>query len=175
MNAVDPGPAGRDDHAVAQFIERFASVLIEAGVPRMPARVFAALLTADSGQMTAAELSERLVVSPAAVSGAVRYLIQVNLAGRDRAPGSRRDRYVVHGDVWYEAALHRDQLLNRWDDRLREGIGALGPDSPAGRRMAETLAFIEFIQSELPLLLQRWKEHRDRLRGEWAGRLDTAG
>ena len=28
----------------ARFVERFASVLVESGVPRMPARVFAALL-----------------------------------------------------------------------------------------------------------------------------------
>ena len=36
----------------ARFIERFASVLVESGVPRMPARVFAALLADDSGRLT---------------------------------------------------------------------------------------------------------------------------
>ena len=41
---------------------------------RMPARAFAAILAADDGRRTAAELAELLEVSPAAVSGAVRYL-----------------------------------------------------------------------------------------------------
>ncbi len=49
---------------VARFIERFAGVLVEGGVPRMPARVFGALLCSDSGRMTAAELAEALQVSP---------------------------------------------------------------------------------------------------------------
>ena len=47
----------RDEQAVRPFIERFASVLVEAGVPPMPARVFAALLVTDSGRLTAAELT----------------------------------------------------------------------------------------------------------------------
>src|SRR6266496_516752 len=40
--------AGRREDAASHFTERFASVLVEAGIPRMPARVFAALLAADS-------------------------------------------------------------------------------------------------------------------------------
>ena len=68
-------------------MERFASVLTESGFPRMPARVFAALLATDSGRLTAAELAALLHVSPAAISGAVSYLVQVNLASREAEPG----------------------------------------------------------------------------------------
>ena len=50
----------------------FAFLLTESGVPRMPARVFASVLAEDAGALTAAELAERLQVSPAAISGAVR-------------------------------------------------------------------------------------------------------
>ncbi len=150
----------RDEAAVARFIERFASVFIEAGMAPMPARVFSALLTSDSGRLTAAELGQRLQVSPAAVSGAVRYLIQVDLASRERLPGSRRDAYRVHADVWYEALLRRDQALVRWQAATREGVEALGPETPAGARLAETLAFFEFMHAELPALLERWRAQR---------------
>jgi DNA-binding transcriptional regulator GbsR (MarR family) len=66
----------RDDAAVGRFVERFAAILEDSGVPRMPARVFVGLLATDSGSLTAAELAERLQASPAAISGAVRYLAQ---------------------------------------------------------------------------------------------------
>ena len=56
------GAPRRDPAAVARFVERFASVLVEAGIPRMPARVFSALLATDSGRLTAAELSEQRVL-----------------------------------------------------------------------------------------------------------------
>jgi predicted transcriptional regulator len=151
---------GRDDAAVSRFVERFAMTLEESGVPRMPARVFVTLLATDSGALTAAELAERLQVSPAAVSGAVRYLIQVDLITRERDPGSRRDRYRVFDDAWYEATVRRERLLLRWEDSAREGVAALGPDTPAGSRMVETVAFFEFLRREMPALQQRWREER---------------
>ena len=124
------GGGGRDDEAVGQFIERFAAVLFESGVPRMPARVFAALLTADAGQLTAAELGEILGVSPAAVSGGVRYLIQVGLVTGSGAPGSRRLYYSVPHDVWHRLLRMRDAVMARWTETLRDGAAWSAPARP---------------------------------------------
>ena len=154
--------SARDPKAVSEFVESLAAVLTEAGFPPMPARVFAALLATDSGTMTSAELAHLLKASPAAISGAVRYLMQINLASREREPGSRRDRYRVHSNVWYEAMARRDRVLARCEQSLRDGIEVLGRNTEAGARMAETLAFFEFIQAELPRLLQRWRERKNR-------------
>ena len=150
--------ADRDPEAVRQFVERFASSLTDAGFQRMHARVFAALHGTDSGRLTSAEIAESLQVSPAAVSGAVRYLIQFNLIRRERAPGSRRDHYVVENDSWYEASLNRDEVISRWQTSAKEGIEVLGADTPAGQRMAESLAFFEFIREELNEIIAKWQK-----------------
>jgi DNA-binding transcriptional regulator GbsR (MarR family) len=157
--ATDAGGAGGAE-AVSRFVERFAAQLVEAGMQRMPARIFAALLASDSGALTSAELGQQLRVSPAAVSGAVRYLAQVNMVTREREPGSRRDRFVVHGNQWYEALTDREAILKRWETALREGVAGLGEDSPAGQRLAETLAFFEFIDGEVASMMERWRAHR---------------
>src|SRR5262245_35858456 len=159
---TQPDERGGED--VLRFIERFASVLTEAGIPRMPARVFVALLATDSGRMTAAEIVERLHVSPAAVSGAMRYLVPLNMVGRERERGTRRDVYRVHDDVWYEVGLHQDQVMARWEASLREGIKALGTDSPAGQRIAETYEYVEFVRSELPAVRAKWRRRQRELR-----------
>ena len=132
----------REPEAVSRFVEHFAAQLVEAGMQRMPARVFGALLASDAGVMTSAELGEQLKISPAAVSGAVRYLSQVHMVSREREPGSRRERYRVHGDQWYEALTNREVVIKRWEEALREGVTSLGADTPAGRLRAETLAFV---------------------------------
>ncbi|WP_432155929.1 MULTISPECIES: GbsR/MarR family transcriptional regulator [unclassified Streptomyces] len=152
---------GRDADAVARFVENFAAQLVEAGVPRMPARVFSALLASDTGVLTSAELGERLKISPAAVSGAVRYLSQVHLVSREREPGSRRERYRVHSDQWYEALTNREAIIKRWEDALREGVTSLGPDTLAGRRLAETLAFFEFVERDVAEMMERWRAYRE--------------
>src|SRR5438067_9473989 len=92
----------RDPAAVSRFIERFAQVLVESGMPRIASRIFIALVATDSGRLTAGELAEQLQASPAAVSGGVRYLAQVDLVSREREPGSRRDHYRVDEDIWYQ-------------------------------------------------------------------------
>jgi DNA-binding transcriptional regulator GbsR (MarR family) len=154
----------RDAAAVSKFIERFASDLVDAGMPRMPARVFVAILASDSGRLTSAELAESLQISPAAISGAIRYLTHARLVSREREPGSRRDHFVVWGDDWYEMMMRRDQFLSGFINSLRDGVDALGADTPAGTRAAETLSFFEFMHAEMPGLLEKWRKRRDELR-----------
>ena len=69
----------------------------------MPSRIFAALMVKEDGRMTSAELIEQLSVSPAAVSGAVRYLAQMGLIRRERERGGRKDVFVVMDDAWHGA------------------------------------------------------------------------
>lgn len=128
---------------------------------RMASRVFAALLADDDGSMTSAELSEQLRISPAAVSGAINYLAQVSMVGRERDPGSRRDRYRLHNEIWYATFASRDRVLTRWEHTLREGARSLGEDTPAGARIAETAEFFEFLQTELVGVMDRWRETRE--------------
>ncbi len=151
---------GRDEEAVRRFIERFALDLAEAGMGRMPARVFAALLADDDGRLTAAGLAELLQVSPAAISGAVRYLAQLRMVSRGREPGERRDHYQVSSDMWYEVVARRDQLLARWEQDLQDGIKAVGPDTPAGARLEENRRYFEFLRHEAPKVMARWRELR---------------
>ena len=151
--------AGPDD-ALFGYIERFASVLVSAGFPPMPARVFVALLVTDSGRLSAAELAGMLRISPAAVSGAVRYLIQLGLVHKERVPGSRRDYYRMPGNMWDDMIRMRDQVMSRWTALVREGIDLVGADTPAGERMAEQAAFLDFATKELSQILSRWQEYR---------------
>lgn len=159
----DDPSAARDDAAVSRFIERFALDLTAAGVARMPARVFAGLLATDSGSLTATELADMLQVSPASISGAVRYLIQVGMVVREREPGSRRDHYALRDDVWFEVIDRRNQVLAEWRDAMEQGIKTLGSATPAGARMVEACAFFEFLHEELPAVLERWHDRKAEL------------
>ncbi|MFI6702822.1 GbsR/MarR family transcriptional regulator [Streptomyces sp. NPDC050509] len=164
--ATNENAPSRNPAAVSRFVERFAAVMTEAGMQRTASRVFAALIASDDASLTSAELSEQLGISPAAVSGAIRYLTQVGMAGRERDPGSRRDRYRIHNEVWYTTFAHRDTVLTRWESALREGTESLGRDTPAGARIAETAEFFEFLQEELMAMMERWQALQEKRRAE---------
>jgi DNA-binding transcriptional regulator GbsR (MarR family) len=156
------------EQSLLQAVERFALLLVEAGMPRMPARVFAYLIVETENGFTARELADALNVSPAAISGAVRYLTQAGMITRERLPGARRDHYRLYDDIWYESMIERIGLLQRWEQLLSETIETIGPDR-AGRSLLETRAFLGFIRSEYPELMERWRAHKNALFGASRG------
>lgn len=166
------------DAETAAFVERFASDLVEAGMQRMAARVFACLLASPESALSATQLAERLQVSPAAISGAVRYLAQMALLGRERQPGSRRELYRLHHEVWFEAMTRREVLLDRWMGTIRTGIHAVGEESPAHRRLTETEEFLAYLRHEFADIFRRWRSRGSGVEGspvEDAGEADPAG
>jgi len=54
----------------------------------------------------------------------------------------------------------RDQVMSRWTALVREGIDLVGPDTPAGGRLAEQAGFLEFVTKELSGVLARWDQYR---------------
>jgi len=158
--------AQRDDDAVRRYTEQFGNLLAETGWPRMAGRVFAAILSSVDGRMTAADLSDQLQASPAAVSGAVNYLLQLRLATREREPGTRRDVYVVQDDAWYQTMMSEDQALVRWADSLRKVLDASGDGTDAHRRIRVSLGFINYIGEEVKGLSERWIKRKAEIDAE---------
>jgi DNA-binding transcriptional regulator GbsR (MarR family) len=151
-----------DQDDIRRFVERLAMTLHDMGFPRMPARLLVALTASDTGSMSAAELGDVLQVSPAAVSTSVRYLMQIGLVVREPSPGSRRDRYRLPDDPWYEAGLMKTKALVQLAELIDEGVGAVGPETPAGQRLAEMRDFYRFVESDLADQLRRWRASRGR-------------
>ncbi|MGC4810473.1 GbsR/MarR family transcriptional regulator [Micromonospora sp. DT228] len=150
-----------DSHdPVHLFVERMALTFAEVGFPRMAARVLFTVMTADD-PLTAAEIGERLGVSAAAVSGAVRYLTQFGMLIREPVPRSRRDRYRMPDNPWYEATITKTMLYKTFIDVAEGGVVALdGPETPAGERVAEMRDFFIFVQEEIDSLGERWRARR---------------
>ena len=76
--------------------------------------------------MTAAELGDVLSVSPASVSGAVRYLQQMRMIHREREQGSRRDVFVVADDAWHDMMMNTPNIYAPLTSTLREGVAMVG-------------------------------------------------
>jgi DNA-binding transcriptional regulator GbsR (MarR family) len=153
----------RDDNLL-RFVERFALILAENGMPRMAARVFAFALADDADRYTATELAEGLRVSPAAISGAVRTLVQLGLLGKEREPGARSDTYRIYDDdVWGAIARQRLPILDRWVEGLADGLEKLEPGSRGWRRLRESQLYFEWVRGEFEELMERWAERRKTL------------
>src|SRR6478672_13457405 len=154
-----------DDHRTLLLaVERVGALMTEAGMPRMAARVFAYALADDAERYTAADFAEGLGVSPAAVSGAVRYLLDTRLMVKDREPGTRADLYRVYeDDVWSAIMTARLPLLRMWERAVAEAAEMIGPHHRGGRRLRETEAYFRFTREEMESMIERWKVYRKSL------------
>ncbi|MGW2173313.1 helix-turn-helix domain-containing protein [Streptomyces sp. NPDC001705] len=135
---------GRDTEAVREFEDVFTTVLMQSGMPKMMSRVMACLTITDSGSLTAAELVERLQVSPASVSKAVAFLETQGFVRRERDE-RRRERYVVDDDIWYQSMMASARSTLQIVETARQGAGVLGSGTPAGARLENVARFLDFV------------------------------
>ncbi|MFE6872390.1 helix-turn-helix domain-containing protein [Kitasatospora sp. NPDC057692] len=146
---------GRDPEAVQGFTEAFTALLMQSGLPKMEARVLAAVFTTDAGALTAAELVQRLRVSAASVSHAVGFLEQQGLLRRERVPGERRERYVTDDEIWLRSLLGAAEMNETLAGMAHQGADVLGADTPAGARFASSAELFLLIGGSMRELLEQ--------------------
>ncbi len=92
-----------------------------------------------------------------AISGAVKYLVQVRLVERGREPGTRHDFCRIHDHTWSHYISQSDPVLSRIQAGADEGTALLGLDSPVGRRLDETRRFFAFLREEIKQSMAKWQ------------------
>ncbi|WP_007024433.1 GbsR/MarR family transcriptional regulator [Saccharomonospora iraqiensis] len=143
---------------VDRFVERFAEMLARSGWPRMSARMFATLMAAPDGALTASELATRLAVGPSAISNGAKMLRTLNLVDTTRR-GDRQLVYAVRPDAWVEATVGQEDTLRALEALLADGANA-ADDERAAARLLETADFFAFLRAQLPALVEQWRAMR---------------
>ncbi|MEU6716210.1 helix-turn-helix domain-containing protein [Nonomuraea sp. NPDC046802] len=151
---------GRDPQAVKDFTESFTALLIQQGLPRMEARVLACLYITDSGALTAADLVQRLRVSPASVSNAVAFLEQQGMLSRERVPGARRERYVMDDELWLRSVRTSLQMNDNLVTASQRGAEILGVATPAGARFESSAELLGLMSEALRQVMERWQQNQ---------------
>lgn len=150
----------RAHHPGLEPAEQAAAMLTTAGMARMPARVMMALVGSPDQGYTAAELGERLGVSAAAVSGAVRHLQSMRLIHRVSRPGDRRDRYDLTDDAWHGMLTANAPLYARLADHM-DRIADENTSAPQSVTRARNIAdFLRYLAERLPSLVDEWEAER---------------
>jgi DNA-binding transcriptional regulator GbsR (MarR family) len=157
MSAQEPDPPV---HHGVDAAEEAAAMITAVGFPRMPGRMLMALIAAPAEGYSAAELADRLGVSAAAVSGAVRYLQTIQVIRRVSRPDRRRDHYVIIPDTWYGLMTNNGPIYERLAAHI-EAIGAEHDEDHAARdRASEMAEFFRFMARRMPELVDEWESYR---------------
>ena len=152
------------DHVGRFYAHRYA-------FPPMVGRVLGYLLVCEPPEQSIAELSEALLASRSAITGALEVLERLHTIQRSRAAGERMDRVRLD----FSSAQTRGFDITEYQelgDLAREGLEVL-KDAPRERKTdaLEMAAFADFLVEQTNRMQKEWEAHRDalRARGELPG------
>jgi DNA-binding transcriptional regulator GbsR (MarR family) len=145
------------DHVGRFYARRYA-------FPPMVGRVLGYLLVCDPPAQSIAELSEALLASRSAITGALDVLERLHTIQRSRAAGERMDRVRLD----FSSAEARGFDITEYQelgDLAREGLEVL-KDAPPERKAPalEMAAFADFLVDQTRRMQHEWEAHRDALR-----------
>ncbi len=146
------------DSEAREYLDQLGTLITRTGIPRTAANVMTTLFADDSAGLTAADLAQRLRVSPATISAAVRLLEAQGLIRRERKASGRRDRYVIGDDAWVRATLASAQQVRSLAAAAHQGVAVFGPTSQAGSRLRMMSEFLEFVGHDMVASAQRWQQ-----------------
>jgi hypothetical protein len=152
------------DSGALAFTDRMADFYArEYGFPPVAGRVLGYLLICQPPEQTVAGLSEALLASRSAVTGAVALLARYHAVRRTRSAGQRMDHITLDpralDPTGFAGAAYQQQAA-----LAREALALLG-DGPSQRRsmIEEGAAFYDFLAERMPALLTEWHARRGQL------------
>jgi hypothetical protein len=152
------------DSGALAFTDRMADFYArEYGFPPVAGRVLGYLLICQPPEQTVAGLSEALLASRSAVTGAVALLARYHAVRRTRSAGQRMDHITLDpralDPTGFAGATYQQQAA-----LAREALALLG-DGPSQRRsmIEEGAAFYDFLAERMPALLTEWHARRGQL------------
>jgi len=152
------------DSGALAFTDRMADFYArEYGFPPVAGRVLGYLLICQPPEQTVAGLSEALLASRSAITGAVALLARYHAVRRARSAGQRMDHITLDpaalDPTGFAGATYQEQAT-----LAREALAML-EDGPSERRsmIEEGAAFYDFLAERMPALLTEWHARRDQL------------
>lgn len=147
--------------AQRELIEKLGVMHEQHGLPRAESRILSMMLIADKLELTFDEICETLQLSKSAVSTALNSLLATHRITYVTKPGDRK-RYFTNNIVNWEKmmSLGLSKMLDV-NTIMEEALNQRTPETPEfNESMRRFIDFINYMNREMPLLLERWQKER---------------
>ncbi len=144
-----------------RLVEEFGLLYEQMGGTRMGGRVSGYLLMCDPPVQSLTRIAEALGMSKAAVSGAVRSLLQIGVVERVSEPGRRGDFYrALPGQMDTMLGLDHVHTLHGLLDRGLASVADKDQTHSNYTLMRDLRQFSAFLETEIPGVIERWQQRQ---------------
>ncbi|MDQ4139003.1 MAG: MarR family transcriptional regulator [Bacteroidota bacterium] len=132
-----------------------------AGMQPAAARVMGLLYVADKPELTFDEITECLQIAKSATSNALNLLLQGDHIEYITYLGDRKRYFRLKVSNWREGFAKRIENMTKFNQILRQVLEVRTPNTPEfNNNLKELIDFLDFVNQELPLLLQKWENRQ---------------
>ena len=144
-----------------KLIEEIGVSKEQEGLQPAAARVYALLFVSNKTELTFDEIREALKLSKSATSNALNFLLSVSIIEYITLPGDRKRYFRMNLTNWGKNLQKRIESGLKGNALLKKVLNQRPPETAEfNQRLAELIEFTDFLQKEIPLLLDRWNESR---------------
>ena len=144
-----------------ELIERLGVLHEQHGLPRAEARILSLMLVCDKLELTFEEITDTLMLSKSSVSTALNTLLATNRITYITKPGDRK-RYFTNSIMTWEKSM-TEGMSKMLDVKtiMSEALAQRTTETPEfNTALGRFIEFIDYMNKEMPLILQRWKEEQ---------------
>jgi len=124
-------------------------------------RILGLMMVVDAAEVTFEEIAEGLSLSKSAVSTALTLLQTQNKVEYTTKPGERKRYFRLKKANWEEELKKSVSSGLQFSDILDEVLAIRNPNNPEFNQHLENVRqFMLFLQREIPLLIDRYKEQQ---------------
>lgn len=152
----------RKRQAKKLFIEDMGMLFDVFNLPRMAGRILGWLLVCNPPQQTASELMLAVGGSKGSISTMTQLLMHSGLVERTGIPGNREMYYRIRPGSWTELLRNRMGFLKAMRELAGRGLALMeDEDIQQRQRLQEIHDLYNFLEKEIPMLFERWKQEHN--------------
>lgn len=145
-----------------ESVERFADHWAAGGASRIEGLIAGYLLFDESDGVTAAELSDELVISRGSISTYTRQLVERGFVQRVRKPGERSHFFVMSDDVWAGFLAAEQEYLHNQRRLAEIALPLVAEGGRSWTRLRNMRDYMGWmIEARLPGAWEQFKNERD--------------
>lgn len=141
-----------------ELIERMGVFYEQHGIPPTESRIMSLLIVCDATELTFDQIRDMLSISKSATSTALNLLLLTEKVTYRTRPGDRKRYFASNILHWEESASDGFQKMLNVITLLKEALQQRTSQTPEfNGQLAKFIAFMEYLNSELPRLFEQWR------------------
>lgn len=144
-----------------ELIEEIGVFHEQTGLQPAAGRILALLLVADRTELGFDEIREALNLSKSATSYALNFLLSISRIEYITLPGDRKRYFRTKLGSWEKEVQRHIEGIFRGNQLFKKVLRQRTPETVAfNKKLQEVIDFSEYIEKELPKMVQRWYDSR---------------